>query len=328
MGALRTLVGVPLEHPLDTIKTMSQAFPNFTITRSIAHLYHTKGLIQGLYAGVIPNASRVLVKQAYRYVTKLAALLIIVNICWLYDNRFPMMIALPPLLSSVTENTSAQRIFSGIIIASFETFVVCPLERLKVHLQTMQRPTATAVASPTSIASILRAMPARELFRGLNAVMARSLVSWCTFLVSEHHISQYVYNHHYPRNSWQSILMISVMVGAINTALVLPFDFVKTQLQKEKPFGQVPMAATSIASGGLNATKSQQQQLMYKDASIVQVMKSMVKEHGSIGVLFKGWQPRFLQYLIQAAFTTNLLHYYDNDDDTKNTKPQVSDPKQ
>ena len=67
-GLARTLVGFPIEHPLDSIKTQWQAKPHFRHELAIARdIYGRKGIAQGFYAGSIPNLTRCIMKNIYRY---------------------------------------------------------------------------------------------------------------------------------------------------------------------------------------------------------------------------------------------------------------------
>ena len=65
VGALRALVGLPIEHPFDTVKTICQAeqIPAWKVAQQIWN----KHGIRGYYSGAIPNGIRASGKQAYRY---------------------------------------------------------------------------------------------------------------------------------------------------------------------------------------------------------------------------------------------------------------------
>jgi hypothetical protein len=67
-GVARGLAGFPIEQPIEAVKTQWQARPahrnEFKIAQSI---YYQKGVLKGFYAGSIPNLSRILFKNVYRY---------------------------------------------------------------------------------------------------------------------------------------------------------------------------------------------------------------------------------------------------------------------
>ncbi len=82
-------------------------------------IYETKG-IRGFYAGALPNMSRCLVKNTYRY---------------------PLMVGLPSfyqanLPSKIKENKQFLRLLTGISIAMVEATLTCPIERVKVYFMT------------------------------------------------------------------------------------------------------------------------------------------------------------------------------------------------
>ena len=115
------LFGLPIEHPFDVVKTRYQANPEEGSIRSVANkIYSTNGL-KGFYSGAVPNAMRLAGKQMYRW---------------------PMMLGFPPFFKETlpkdfrTKYPSSIKIATGLTIASLETFVICPLERLKVYLMT------------------------------------------------------------------------------------------------------------------------------------------------------------------------------------------------
>ncbi|CAF1083440.1 unnamed protein product [Rotaria sordida] len=123
VGVSRTIGGLPLEHPLDTIRTRWQANPTqsrnaLQVTREI---YMSKGFL-GFYSGAIPNTTRRAVKQMYRW---------------------PMMLFFPNFYRDHVLSTRIQqnyprlpKVLTGLSIANFEILVINPLERLKVWLMT------------------------------------------------------------------------------------------------------------------------------------------------------------------------------------------------
>mmetsp|Transcript_15212 Transcript_15212/g.2179 ORF Transcript_15212/g.2179 Transcript_15212/m.2179 type:complete len:93 (+) Transcript_15212:318-596(+) len=84
-------------------------------------MYKQFGFFKGIYAGYFPSLFRVMSKQFY---------------------RFPMMMYFPnkfkELYSQETQRKydGIHKISAGMLIASIETVIICPLERIKVHLMT------------------------------------------------------------------------------------------------------------------------------------------------------------------------------------------------
>jgi len=159
LGAVCGLASLPLEHPLDTVKTTWQADPSkYKNTLQVASSIYNKYGIRGFYAGILPNATRMAIKQSYRW---------------------PLMIALPDFYSKVLHlkhNTSVNKIVTGGTIACLETFVVCPLERLKVYIMTSPHHQVSKLFSSHTQSYLMT-----ELFRGLNATFVRQMVSWISF---------------------------------------------------------------------------------------------------------------------------------------------------
>lgn len=122
LGALRSAIGLPYEHPLDCIKTVMQAQPKYVgIIETTKSIYANSG-ISGFYKGYIPNTLRVMYKQLY---------------------RFPLMLWLPQLSSKNLAifkdkdlNASLGKLIAGLSLGLIDVFLVTPFERLKVWLMT------------------------------------------------------------------------------------------------------------------------------------------------------------------------------------------------
>lgn len=78
-------------------------------------------MLSGLYAGFIPNFLRQMSKYFY---------------------RFPMMIYFPKKIEEhmpkkyLNKYEGLHKILGGVLIAGFESVIICPMERLKVYLMT------------------------------------------------------------------------------------------------------------------------------------------------------------------------------------------------
>ena len=67
VGVVRVTIGFPIEHPIDSIKTQWQAKPYLkNEIQIIKHIYRQKGW-RGFYAGSVPNYTRCLVRNSYKY---------------------------------------------------------------------------------------------------------------------------------------------------------------------------------------------------------------------------------------------------------------------
>ena len=85
-------------------------------------IYETKG-VKGFYAGSIPNFTRCVLKNSYKY---------------------PLMVGLPSLYERTLpdyfrQNKKLLKLFSGASIAVVETTILCPAERVKVYFMTLEQ---------------------------------------------------------------------------------------------------------------------------------------------------------------------------------------------
>lgn len=266
VGAARALVGLPIEHPLDVIKTQSQACleerSSWKITKRI---YETHG-IHGFFSGAIPNAFRLAGKHAYRY---------------------PMMLGFPGFFKDhlpadfQQKFPDAVRAVTGLTIASCETFLVCPPERLKVFLITNNIKTKQLRHFFKTNKYKLRT----ELFRGIGTVYARQISAWVSFLISDKRMKDLERKRTGKQQlPISSLIKVSVVVGAFNALVNMPFDVAKTNLQKHQ----------HLENEGLWKTLSK-----------------IYHMHGVHG-LYAGWKPKVIQYMLQSAMTVTLLDRLEN----------------
>ncbi|CAF2031413.1 unnamed protein product [Rotaria magnacalcarata] len=217
IGVSRTIGGLPLEHPLDTIRTRWQANPTSSSNSwQVAHeIYVSKGFL-GFYSGAIPNTTRRAVKQTYRW---------------------PMMLFFPQFYHDHVLSHRLQKqyprlpkILTGLSIANFEILVINPLERLKVWLMTS--PTRISLLEFFQRRSDTRDI-IRELYRGTSAVFFRQNISWVTFLYTDELIKAKLRNYKQCQDlNHVDLFVAGMLVGLVNTGAIMPFDYVKTQKQK------------------------------------------------------------------------------------------------
>lgn len=132
----------------------------------------------GFYSGLMPNAVRVVVKQAYRW---------------------PMMIFFPNFYMKLFPQSWTARfkglhkISTGVTIATIETFFVCPIERMKVFLMTRINKNVHLIdffRSQRNYWAIFQ-----SLFNGLRAQLFRQIVSWTIFLYFENKFKRIARNY-------------------------------------------------------------------------------------------------------------------------------------
>lgn len=261
IGAGRGLIALPLEHPLDTIKTKSQATPEIKSSWEVASkIYQTAG-IRGFYAGAVPNGIRLAIKQMYRY---------------------PMMLAFPKVFKENFPTNFQKRhpdavpLSTALSIATFETYIICPLERCKVVLMTSDAKGHPLRDFFRSHQGHLRS----ALFRGITTVYVRQIVAWGSFLLADKRAKDWERKRTQTQQlSFQSLMLVSLIVGSVNTAANMPFDAAKTSLQKRDPF---------------------------QDTNLLKTLKKIYEHHGIHG-MYAGWKPRMIQYMLQSAFTVTIL---------------------
>jgi hypothetical protein len=154
-----------VEHPIDSIKTQWQARPYLKNELAIvSEIYSTKGL-KGFYAGSIPNLSRCLLKNTYRY---------------------PLMVGLPRFYAqnmpkAIRQRESLMKLMTGVSIGLVEATLTCPVERVKVYFMT----TTDTKLSYREFFSSLRGRVRKELFRGFTPLFVRQSISWSVFLQTD-----------------------------------------------------------------------------------------------------------------------------------------------
>jgi len=279
-GAARGLFALPIEHPWDTIKTRMQANQTanqsvFTVAREIIK----KEGVRGFYKGATPNAFRLGSKQAFRYPLML----------WVpsvFEKNIPMYLKenYPPVVQIAT----------GLTIAGLEAGFICFPERLKVYLMTKDD---VKTGKITSYLKQHKGQMWKEATRGLNAVCARQSVSWVSFLVADKYFKDLERKRTKTKElSFGSLLGVSCMVGSVNTLTNMPFDVLKTQLQREN---------------------------FMQNKGIIKSMHHIYQKHGVKG-LYAGWKVRMVQYMIQSVFTVTLLEKLETSFRKNNQATQIN----
>lgn len=266
VGLVRAVAGLPLEHPFDSVKSRMQAEINRKISfvDMTKEIYKTQGVFKGFYAGFIPNAMRGIVKQVYRW---------------------PLMLVLPRFYASIISQelqqkySSISKISTGLTLAAIDTFIVCPFERLKVCLQTKTNDLSLRNFLKEKNQQLLR-----SLFRGLNSLFYRQMVSWVSFLYTDYKFKEYAraykgIDKNTPLDN-QTLFITSIFVGITNVLVVMPFDMTKTLYQQHSD--------------------------EFVNRKLSDTLKIVYSKSGFKG-FYSGWQPRMIQYIIQSIFTVTAL---------------------
>ena len=270
IGASQMFIVFALTHPLDLLKTRMQA----DIQHKLTGIHHTKAIysqsgLAGFYKAGVPNFTRALIKEMYR-----SSLRGFFN--KLYADSLPHTLkqSYPDLKNLLT----------GITMSTADTLIASPLERIKVWLMTSneRKPSMLQFFKRNETASAL----ASNLFSGLNATFCRNTISWVSYLVAEERIRHLVVANKYANDESVSImdqLVIGTFSGMLNCFITLPFDSVKTQIQKKDSV---------------------------KTTGIMRTMQLIVDTKGLAG-LYSGWQFRLPSYIIVAIITSSNIQRID-----------------
>ena len=272
IGTSRVFITFTIGHPFDLVKTVMQANPvsNASGLKVSKGILLNKGL-HGFYAGGIPNLMRTFLKETYRVPLRG------------YTKQY-FVLKFPDF----SGKKDVVNVLTGIIMATVDTFVICPLERVKVWMMTNK-------SANKELFSFFSSVPATstllaELFRGLRPLLARSMISWTSYLVVEDRIwlKAREFDIAVASESDELVFLAKLIVGGIsgiiNCGLTMPFDVVKTQAQKQGVTG---------ASEGL-----------------IMMLNNVRLQHGWRG-LYAGWQVQLPHYAIVGVLTSHVIHAVD-----------------
>lgn len=173
MGAARSLIGFPIEQPMESVKTQWQTNPaKANEVQIMRQIYREKGVYKGFYAGSLPNATLKMLKNVYRY---------------------PLMIWMPHFFDTKLQlqNPHLKKSLTGVSISAIESMILCPLERVKTYLMTTDGTTAKAQSGLSWVRAFQAESKARgdnvfrALFRGYLPLFTRQCVAWVCFLTAD-----------------------------------------------------------------------------------------------------------------------------------------------
>lgn len=175
------------------------------------------------------------------------------------------------------ENKALLRLLTGASIALVEATLTCPIERVKVYFMTTQ----TKLTYRDFLASN-RGRLRKELFRGFTPLFMRSLLSWSAFLQTDLFVKQTLRRVYGIKNDEEipTRLLVpgSLCVALVNTAFVMPFDCVKTHMEKVDP-----------------------------TSTYANTFKTIYRQGGGATAFFTGYRLRFMLHFTNALFAVNFL---------------------
>lgn len=121
----------------------------------------------------------------------------------------------------------------------------------------------------------------KELFRGFGPLFARQAIAWTVFLQSDLFVRSTIrkimkYNEKEEIPS-KYLVFASVCVALMNTTLIMPFDCVKTHMEKRDPTN-----------------------------TYLNTFRNIYRQGGMLS-FFTGYRIRFIMYFINSLFVVNLL---------------------
>lgn len=179
----------PTTPPIDIIKDLSK-----------------RGVARGWYASMTPSATRMLIKDGY---------------------RFPIITLLPQALPKEmqTDQPTLYNLLKTTAISMADVGVATPLNRVSVIQSTTGKPTL----------QILRELPAKEYYRGAGALALQTFYGWGALVGVNYEILK-----HYQAKTGKTeltpkeLMASGAITGVITTALGAPFSMLTTVMQREK----------------------------------------------------------------------------------------------
>lgn len=262
-----------LSHPIDVIKTQLQSNVHLkqSAITTLKQIYYKQGIL-GIYRGSFPNFIRYSSRNLYRW---------------------PLMAYLPACYNKYTSKIIS-KLLTGLTIANLECLILTPFERLKTFLITEDK------RGKKPLLNFIKSNKFTEYFRGLKHVLVKQNVSWCSFLIFDHIFKNYFINKNYSvlkkqnihckksdiNLSFNELNKISFFVAFLNTLFVMPFDYVKTNIQKEK--------------------------YILESNNIFKFLKYTINNYG-LKSIFTGFQFKIIHYIVQAVFQVNLFYRIEKD---------------
>lgn len=341
-GVLRGALRMPLEHPLDVVKTYWQGDPSINGPRQAMRRVYSMYGWRGFYAGGTPSTIRYTTKELYRW---------------------PMIFYLPPYFERILNrllpwrspqgNNGIAQCLAGLTVANMECIVTCPLEVLKVQLITRNSMSTKSVlssllsrgasssstsnlASPSiGISPLCVAKPIctgethntpatatttatsekmgsrNSALQGLRAYYIRQNISWVSFLYFNDFFKKRARARSgTPQGEKLSpmwLMGVAAQVGAINTILILPLDCIKTQMQLGKSSTNIGSLPTQ--QSGLSVMKQPRASAVCASSrGCVECGRRLLSAYGVRG-LFIGLHLRLAQYIVNSFLTVTILEH-------------------
>lgn len=216
MGVVRSIVALPILHPLDWVKVNYQI--NHHLKNEFAVIKNLKAErgLKGFYYGYSTNLSKQIFKSSYRY---------------------PMLSGLPRFYaklfgSTYEQHQYAMRFLTSLSVAFIEGGLLTPFERLQVFIMTSKFGSENYKDFFNMSKSKLRT----ELFKGYSPYVLKQWVSWTIFLQADqfykNRIRSFFKIPDHEMVFGFKLALSSLLTSLTTVCAVMPFDNIKTFLQK------------------------------------------------------------------------------------------------
>lgn len=254
-GGVAGTAAVAVGHPFDTVKVrLQQQQPSKTKSsaamvrgnRVTAASFENRkpSTYRGLYRGIgAPLATAALVNASIFCVYGATSRL--------WDKQYTTTTA---PVESPTRTTITKQAFCGGVAGLFTSLILCPVDLVKIRLQTLQKPPKTTPrsSSPLNLRSKSSFFVAKQilssehgirgLYRGLFATILRQVPSFTIYFPAYHFLKESIGGPDdtaINNSSWGSSALAGGLAGCISWAIVYPVDVVKSRIQA------LPMDATA-----------------------------------------------------------------------------------
>lgn len=263
---------------MDVIRVNWQTNPQLKNEIAVAKMIKAEKGLKGFYFGFATNCAKQLTKSSYRY---------------------PFITTLPRVYAKVLgldyeKNLHKMKLMTSFSLAMLEAGVITPFERLQVFMMTAKAKSGNYA----DFYNMCRTKMRTELFRGFSPYFTKQLVAWTTFLQVDAFYKRLVRRiFSIPDDQMITGLkmaLCSFMICCSTIMIVMPFDNIKTYLQKYN----LEVVDKKI----VGQTK---EKLGLKDA-----VRNIYTRGGALG-FFIGWRAKLMVYFVNYSFTIILLEYLD-----------------
>lgn len=273
LAGMKRSLWVIAEYPLECIKTRWQGqLQNDKISTVVKSTYRQYGL-RGYYHGFIPNLTKKIPAQAYRWT-------LLLQLPQFYMGLWREISERPRLHPDYTGLIFAN-ILSGLSIAACETLIASPFEACKLEL---------IIKKNASLWDYLRrnALSIKPHYLGVKVLAMKEAFGWVSFLTVCNLLRVMARESNAGTAlKWHQYVYISVLTAAANATCFTPWDVIRTQIQKQ-----------AIESAGLSRN------------SATAIAKKIIASNGP-QALWRGGGLRFVQLLVGTGLSLPVMEEYD-----------------